>query len=92
MTSRAATASAKAGPLSSATPSRTVPKVHGMLSASNHSGLATPRTPELGPKSRSKISPVSSNRMADSPSGAVGNRNGVKFVMSTSTGSGPALT
>ena len=67
------------------------PSVMWQVAALTHSGPAKPRTPESGPKSRSKISPVSSKTMAERPSGA-GGQVGPKFVMSTSTGSGPALT
>ena len=93
MTSLTATASASAGPLKRATPSRIDPKVQGMESALNQSGPATPRTPESRPKRMSKISPVSSNATGESPSGASPrSRNSAKFVTSTSTGRGPAFT
>ena len=66
MTSLAATASSKDGPFRNDRPSVIV-----QVAVLAHSGPANPSTPEPGPNSRSKISPVSSNTIADSPSGAV---------------------
>ena len=52
----------------------------------SHSGPANPSTPEPGPNSRLKISPVSSNTIAESPSGAAGKRYGKKLSTVTSSG------
>src|ERR1700752_1549223 len=76
-------AGSSAAPFRKETPSAT-----SHVSPSTHSGPAKPRTPEPGPNRRSKISPVSSNTIADNPSGAGGRMYGTKLSTVTSVGNG----